>query len=101
MSDAEVGVRETMVRAIVRDRRQITLPAEVMKELGLKVGDAVEIEVEERTARITPSKEVALDALKELRRIFAESGISEKEFQADLRRIRKEMNKEQYGIDEA
>ena len=85
-----------MARAVVRDRRQITLPADILKQLGLKVGDAVELEVEEGTLRMTPSKQIALDALAELRRIFAESGISEKEFQADLKRIRREMNREQY-----
>ena len=88
-----------MTRATIRDRRQITLPADICKQLGLDVGDGVEFEVENGSLRLTPSKKVALDALAELRRLFAESGISEKEFQTDLKRIRRELVKEKYGID--
>jgi len=88
-----------MVRAIVRDRRQITLPADICKQLGLVVGDTVDLAVEDGSLLVTPSKQRTLDALAELRRLFAESGISEKEFQTDLRSIRRELVKEKYGID--
>jgi AbrB family looped-hinge helix DNA binding protein len=89
-----------MARAIIRDRRQITLPADICQELDLKIGDAVELEVTEQGSLLaTPSRRRALDALAEIRRIFAESGITEAAFQADLRRIRKELVKEKYGID--
>ncbi len=78
-----------MAKAIIRDRRQITVPAELCRELGLEVGDAVELAVENG----------ALDALAEIRRLFAESEVTEEQGLEDLRRIRRELNREEYGID--
>lgn len=89
-----------MDRAVIRERRQVTLPRDICQELGLEIGDTVMLEVEDGSLRLTPSKKRALDALTELRRLFAESAINEREFQADLRRVRVELNREQYGIDE-
>ncbi len=88
-----------MARAIVRDRRQITLPAGMCRELGLKVGDAVELVVDNGSLIATPSKRIALDALAEIQRLFAESGITEAELQAEGRRVRRELNRREYGID--
>jgi len=86
-----------MTRAVVRDRRQITLPADILKQLGLKVGDAVELEVEDGTLRVTPSRTRALDALAEIHRAFQESGITLKEFLAEGRRVRRELVEKRYG----
>ena len=86
-----------MAKAIVRDRRQITLPADICKQLGLDVGDAVELEVENGALRVTPSRKRALDALAAIQKAFQESGVTEKEFLAEGRRVRRELVEERYG----
>lgn len=84
-------------RATIRDRRQITLPADVCKELGLDVGDSVTLELSDGTLVLTPGRKRALDALAELHRIFAESGVTEGELQEGGRRIRAELSRQRYG----
>ena len=85
-------------RAVVRERRQITLPADVCRELGIDVGDSVQMEVDDGSLRLTPSKRRALDALEAIQRAFAESGVTEEEFQEELRKARKELVRERYGL---
>src|SRR3990167_9046973 len=65
----------------IRDRRQVTFPSEMLKLLEIEVGDSVEVKVKEKTAIIKPKKQIALEALAELQKIFKESGISEGEMQ--------------------
>ncbi|OGM73807.1 hypothetical protein A3H19_00485 [Candidatus Woesebacteria bacterium RIFCSPLOWO2_12_FULL_39_9] len=76
----------------IRPKRQVTLPNEILKQLGITVGDSVEIKVEGKKAVLKPKKQIALEALKEIQRIVRESGISEKEMQENARRIRKQIN---------
>ncbi len=78
----------------IRQRRQVTLPNEVLKQLGVAVGDSIEIKVEGKKAILKPKKQIALEVLKEIQRIVRESGISEKEMQENLRRIRRQINEE-------
>lgn len=84
-------------RATIRERRQITLPAEVCKELGLDVGDTVTLQLSDGALVMTPGRKSALNALAELHRIFAESGVTEEELQEDGRRIRAELTRQRYG----
>ena len=76
----------------IRPKRQVTLPNEILKQLGITVGDSVEIKVEGKKAVLKPKKQIALEALKEIQRIVRESGISEKEMQENARRIEKQIN---------
>ncbi len=85
-------------RATIRQRRQLTLPADVCRELGLEVGDSVTIEVEDGRLVATPSRKRALDALAAIQKAFQESGITEEEWLEELRRVRREMTRERYGI---
>ncbi|KKQ42599.1 MAG: Transcriptional regulator, AbrB family [Microgenomates group bacterium GW2011_GWC1_37_8] len=78
----------------IRQRRQVTLPNEVLKQMGVTVGDSIEIKVEGKKAVLKPKKQIALEALKEMQRIVRESGISEKEMQENVRRIRRQINEE-------
>jgi hypothetical protein len=64
--------------------------------LGLKPGDSLDIRIEDGTLIAKPGRRAALDALTELRRAIAESGVSEKEMLAGLRDIRKELFRENY-----
>jgi antitoxin component of MazEF toxin-antitoxin module len=84
-------------QAVIRERRQITLPAEICREIGVEVGDTVALEIKSGSLVITPSRKRALDALEEIRKAFQESGVTEKEFQAELRRVRRQLSRERYG----
>lgn len=76
----------------IRPRRQITLPRAFLEKLNLEVGDSVEVKLLGNKAEFVPKKQIALDALKEIQRLFKESGILEREVQESGRKIRSELN---------
>ncbi len=84
-------------QAILRPRRQLTLPRTVCEALGIDTGDSLDIEVQDGSAVLRPSKQRALDALSEIQAIFAQGDVTEREIQAEARRIRRQLNAEQYG----
>lgn len=63
---------------IIRARRQLTLPGDLCDQLGLEVGDKLNVTVESGTLVARPARDAALDALKEIRRLFDRSGLTEK-----------------------
>ena len=73
----------------IRPRRQATLPRPLLETLGVSVGDSIKIEVSGKKAVLTAQKQAALDALAEIKKIFAESGISEREMLAAVDKSRK------------
>jgi len=86
-----------MARAVLRPRRQLTLPRDICRHLGIEVGDEVELALEDGTLVVTPSRKLALDALAEIRNAFARSGIPEDELQRAAKEARKELIRERYG----
>lgn len=65
----------------IRQRRQVTLPRELLLKWGVDEGDKLRIEIKEgNMAIMVPQKKLALDALEEIQAIFAKSGIAEEEF---------------------
>jgi AbrB family looped-hinge helix DNA binding protein len=76
---------------VLRPKRQITLPGDICKQLGIQPGDILEIFVEDSMLVARPRKTVALEALKEIQRAFEHSGVSEQELQDTGRRIRQEV----------
>ncbi len=84
-------------KIVLRDKRQITLPREICEQLGIEPGDKLTLYVEDGVLVAKPNKTIALEALKELRESFKNSGITLKELLANGRRIRKELVKEYYG----
>lgn len=72
----------------IRDRRQVTFPSEMLRLLGVGVGDSVEVRVKEKAAIIKPKKQIALEALEELQKAFSNIDIPEKQFLKDLDRQR-------------
>ncbi len=82
---------------VLRPKRQVTLPKEICDRLGIGPGDVLELTVEDSTIIARPRKTVALEALKEIRRAFQRSGISEDELQETGRRVRQEVAGERYG----
>jgi AbrB family looped-hinge helix DNA binding protein len=84
-------------KIVLRDKRQLTLPREICEQLGIGPGDNLTLYVEDGVLVAKPNKTIALEALRELRESFKNSGISLKELLANGRRIRKELVKEYYG----
>ncbi len=84
------------MRAVLRDRRQVTLPREVCEALGIKRGDRLEMQVQDGAVIIRPGRVAALEALEELRRAIAESGVTEEELLESGRQIRDDLFREKY-----
>ena len=84
------------MRAVLRDRRQVTLPREVCEALGIKPGDGLELRVQDGAVIIRPGRVAALEALEELRRAIAESGVTEEELLESGRQIRDDLFREKY-----
>ena len=84
-------------KIVLRDKRQLTLPREICEQLGIEPGDNLTLYVEDGALVAKPNKTIALEALRELRESFKNSGITLKELSANGRRIRKELVKEYYG----
>ena len=83
--------------ATIRERRQVTLPADVCRELGLEVGDSVSLELLEGSIKLTPDRKRFLDALAAIQQAFQQSGITEEELLEEGSRVRREITRELYG----
>jgi AbrB family looped-hinge helix DNA binding protein len=79
------------MRISLREKRQITLPAELCEALGIGLGDSLVAQVEDGKLVITPSRKAVLDALTEISRALKEAGISEEELLESGKQIRKEL----------
>jgi AbrB family looped-hinge helix DNA binding protein len=84
------------MRVKLRDKRQLTLPPEISAGLGLSPGDSVEITLEDGKAIIEPSRKAALNALEELQKAIAASGITEEEWMESARQIEAELFRRDY-----
>jgi AbrB family looped-hinge helix DNA binding protein len=82
---------------IVREKRQITLPADLCRQLGIQVGDHLEVTLEGNALIARPKKAMARQALRELQAVFASSGVGEVEIQEYARKIREQLSAERYG----
>ena len=71
-----------MARAVLRPRRQLTLPRDICRQLGIDTGDQVDLSVEDGTLVVTPSRKRALDALAEIQSAFARSGLTKDDIRA-------------------
>lgn len=83
--------------AVLRPKRQITIPKNLCDELGLEQGDTLQLSIENGRLIAKPKRAAALEALREIQRIFKDSGISEEEIQEEGRRIRREISEERRG----
>ncbi len=84
------------MKITLRDKRQITIPRAVCRQLGIGPGDRLELQVDDSALIIRPGRVAALDALEEIRRAIAESEVSEKELLEGGRRVRDELFREKY-----
>lgn len=74
----------------------MTLPRKVCEALGIEPGDRLVLEVSDGVLIARPRQAAALDALRELQRAFADSGVTEKELLESGREIRDELFREKY-----
>ena len=81
---------------VIRPRRQMTLPRQVCEALGVGPGDRLVLEVSDGVLIARPRQAAALNALRELQRAIAESGVTEKELLKSGRQIRDELFREKY-----
>lgn len=65
----------------IRPRRQATFPDEMLKLMGINIGDQLDITVTNQAAIVKPKKRVALEALQAIQKAFRESGISQKQLE--------------------
>ena len=86
-----------VIDVVLRPKRQITLPREVCEQLGVGPGDKLELTLEGAVLVASPKKVVALEALKEIREVFARSGIAEEELQKAGRQVRQELVSNRYA----
>ncbi|MDP2936306.1 MAG: AbrB/MazE/SpoVT family DNA-binding domain-containing protein [Dehalococcoidia bacterium] len=94
MKDSRRGAQ--LVR--VQEKGQVTLPAEVRRNLGLKKGDLVAVTQTPEGVLITPQEVIAMQALDRLGEALSKRGLSLEELIESGRDIRGEFIKEQYGI---
>jgi bifunctional DNA-binding transcriptional regulator/antitoxin component of YhaV-PrlF toxin-antitoxin module len=85
---------ERKLDAVLRPKRQLTLPRGVCEQLGISTGDVLELSLEGDTLVARPRKKAALEALREIRQAFERSGITEDELQKAGRRARQEVTRE-------
>jgi len=74
----------------IRPRRQVTLPKDALKKLDLEVGDSLEMKLVGKKATLVPKKQIALDAFREIQRIFKASKTPLKEILNDIERDRRQ-----------
>jgi bifunctional DNA-binding transcriptional regulator/antitoxin component of YhaV-PrlF toxin-antitoxin module len=96
MSEIMQGKRSGL-DVTLRPRRQLTLPREVCEALGLEVGDRLEISITDEGLLAKPKKQLALDALAEIQRVFQSSGLTEEDLQEEGRRVREQLSHAGYG----
>ncbi|MEX0786400.1 MAG: AbrB/MazE/SpoVT family DNA-binding domain-containing protein [Dehalococcoidia bacterium] len=83
-------------QAVLRPRRQVTLPSEVCDALEVQPGDNLVLTMAEGALIVRPGKQAALEALTALRRAIAESGVTEQEMLESGRQVRDELFRERY-----
>ena len=86
---------DRMEELVLRPRRQVTLPNWMCEALDVEVGDRLTATVTEDGIVLRGSKQVALDALREIQAAFAAAGVSESDLQEEGRRVRAEIAAEQ------
>jgi bifunctional DNA-binding transcriptional regulator/antitoxin component of YhaV-PrlF toxin-antitoxin module len=90
-------VQKKVVNIILRPKRQVTLPKYVCELLRISTGDVLELTVENASLIARPKKARSLIALKEIRRVFQRSGITEEELLKKGRTVRQSIVSERHG----
>lgn len=81
----------------IRPRRQITLPAAVLDQLDLDVGDSLSLKIERQTLIAKAVQSQTVDTFQAIQGAIRKSKVSEKSFQKSGQKIRKDLFAEKYG----
>lgn len=81
----------------VQEKGQVTLPAAIRKQLGIKKGDLVAVEATADGVLITPRAVVAIRALDEIGNALREQGLTLEDMIESGKEIREELYREWYG----
>ena len=81
----------------IRPRRQITLPAAVLDQLDLDVGDSLSLKIERQTLIAKAVQSQTVDTFQAIQGAIRKSKVSEKSFQKSGQKIRKDFFAEKYG----
>lgn len=81
----------------IRERRQITLPAEVLNQLKLTVGDSLVLSIDDQKLTAKPLQKQSVETLTALQNVIQKTNVSESEFQNSGQKIRAKIVKEIYG----
>jgi len=87
---------EVGVNAVLRDRRQVTIPRAACEEMGIRPGDRLELRVEDGVLIIRPGRVAALEAIRAIQQALEEAGVTEEELLESGRQIRDELFREKY-----
>jgi AbrB family looped-hinge helix DNA binding protein len=96
MATPERTPRPKLVR--VQEKGQVTLPADVRRQLGLKKGDLVAVTQTEDGILITPQEVMANKLLDQIGAALREKGLTLDELIESGREIRGTIAHEKYGI---
>lgn len=80
----------------IRDRRQITIPKEVLEWMGISVGDKLVFKMDDQGVEVKSVEVRAMESLEAIGKAFRKAGITEEELQKSGREIREELVKERY-----
>jgi AbrB family looped-hinge helix DNA binding protein len=95
------GKEERMVvKKLVRlkQKGQLTIPAQMRSELGLKEGDLVEVTRTPDGLLITPQEAIALRALDQIGRMLKDQGTTLEELLESGRKVRAQLVEDMYGL---
>src|SRR4030042_5068982 len=87
---------EVRVNAVLRDRRQVTIPRAACEELGIRPGDRLEMRVEDGILIIRPGRVAALEAIRAIQQALEEAGVTEEELLESGRQLREELSRGKY-----
>jgi len=91
--------RTQEIEVVLRQRHQITLPADICEQLGVDTGDRLELWIEGDLLVARPKRSAARAALRELRATFAASGVSAAQLEEHARRLRQQARPKTRGQD--
>jgi len=84
------------VKAVLRDRRQVTIPRAACEELGIRPGDRLDLRVEDGALIVRPGRVAALEALRAIQQALEEAGVTEEELLESGRQVREELVRERW-----
>lgn len=85
---------------VLRPKRQLTLPREICEQMGIEPGDGLELSLAGNMLVAKAKKAIALDALREIQKVFQRSGITEEELFEEARKVRHVIIRKRYAAKE-